>query len=96
MNTAEQAERLLQAWTIADRTSLNQALKVAYNSCQTAHPISQFERERQEVLQSIVEHLRCLNNSDAHLALESCGAFTLLRHLQVWTIPIPRPLNGVP
>ncbi len=82
MNTAQHAGKILEAWSFADRSSLDDALDGASVSCSSVRSISRFEFEKQEMLQSIVEHLR---NLESHGELPECsqgsGAMTLLCHL---------------
>ena len=82
MNSAQHASNILEAWRYMDRSGLGTALDRAAASFGGTQSISRFESEREEMLQSIIEHLRGLSSTNA---LPDCaggsGAVTLLSHL---------------
>jgi hypothetical protein len=95
MNTAQLASNILQAWRYQDRSRLGTALDSASNSCTGTRAGSNLEIEREEMLQSIVEHLRQLANQDQLPdPSKSNGALTLLSHLSS-AVPArdPEPAN---
>ncbi len=82
MNTAQHACNILQAWKQSDRPGLEIALNSASHSCTAATTISRLELEKQEVLESIVQHLRELDSGNISLQCSrGNGALTLLSHL---------------
>ena len=78
MNTAQHACNILQAWNRSDRPGLEIALNSAWISCSAPESISRLEFEKQEVLESVVEHLR--SNNSLQCSRDN-GALTLLSHL---------------
>ncbi len=82
MNAAQHASQILQAWKFRDVSNFETALDSAFASCAAPRPHSHLESEREEVLQSIVEHLRAIKR-EGRLPEYSrvSGARTLLSHL---------------
>ncbi len=82
MNAAQCAGQILQAWKLRDVSNFETALDSASASCTASRPLSDLESEREELLQSVVEHLRAINR-EGKLAGHSrlSGAWTLLSHL---------------
>lgn len=82
MNIAQHATNILEAWKFQDRSSLGIALESASVSCKAAQAASRLESEREEMLQSIVEHLRLLaDGNQLPDPSKNSGALTLLSHL---------------
>ncbi len=82
MNTEQHASSILAAWELADRSTVEIALNRALASCRATRSISSLESERQEVLQSVAEHLRALAGNGRFPAYsQGSGALTLLFHL---------------
>ncbi len=82
MNSAEHAGEILQAWRFHDRSGFTTALDSAFVSCTAVRSISRFESECREVLQSVVEHLRTLDNrGEFPDHSKGSGASALLSHL---------------
>ena len=82
MNIAQHASNILEAWKVRDTSGLGAALETASASCQRAPSVSRLENEREEMLQSIVEHLRGLSSAnDLPDQSNGSGAIALLYHL---------------
>jgi hypothetical protein len=81
MDTAQHAGNILEAWRFRDLSRFNAALHEAFRACMGGIPVSRLEAEREEILQSVVEHLRGYNGSQQLENFSSCAAVTLLRHL---------------
>ena len=58
MDTAQHAGNILEAWRFRDLSRFNAALDEAFRACMGGIPVSRLEAEREEILQSVVEHLR--------------------------------------
>jgi hypothetical protein len=81
MDTAQHAGNILEAWRFRDLSKFNAALDGASQTCSGGVSVSLLEAEREEMLQSIVEHLRRYDIPQQFENLLSCAAFTLLHHL---------------
>ncbi|HEX4166281.1 MAG TPA: hypothetical protein VHZ55_12505 [Bryobacteraceae bacterium] len=82
MNTAQHADRILSAWRTADRIALKDALLSARHSCDCLRSVSRLDNEKQEVLESVVEHLQTFERQEQFPAYSTAaGAATLLAHL---------------
>ncbi len=82
MNTARHASNILEAWRYRDDCGLGTALERAAASYTDSEAGSHFESEREEMLQSIVEHLRGLSRTNTLPEYSrGSGAVTLLSHL---------------
>ncbi len=81
MNTTQHAGHILEAWRYGDRPNFKTALNVALVACTAGRPTSPFESERQELLQSIVEHLRSCDIQGQLPEYSKGSVFALLYHL---------------
>lgn len=82
MNIAQHASNILEAWKVRDTSGLGAALETASASCKAAPSVSRLENEKEEMLQSIVEHLRGLSSvNDLPDQSKGSGAIALLYHL---------------
>lgn len=81
MDTAQHAGNILEAWRFRDLSKLNAALDEALLACAACISVSRLEAEREEMLQSVAEHLREHNGPQQLEDFSSCAAVTLLRHL---------------
>jgi len=83
LNTGQHAGHILKAWKRgSDLLEFDTALKTAWASYKATRSISRLEDERQEVLKTVVEHLRDLRAAGERPAYSrSSGAVTLLSHL---------------
>lgn len=81
MDTAQHAGNILKAWRFRDLSKFNAALDGASQACSGSVPVSLLEAEREEMLQSIIEHLRRYDGLQQFEKFSSYAAFTLLHHL---------------
>ncbi len=82
MNTAQHAGRILNAWKTADDAALADALGTAQRSCHSVRSVNRFENEKQEVLESVIEHLQMFQRTEQLPAYSrAAAAATLLAHL---------------
>lgn len=81
MDTAQHAGNILEAWRFRDLSKFNAALDGASQASSGSVSVSLLEAEREEMLQSIVEHLRWHDRPRQLENFSSCAAFTLLHHL---------------
>ena len=82
MNAAQHACRILETWRLSDRLNLEGVLDRAFVACADPGPLSCLESERQELLGSIIEHMRVVNsNSSLPEYSIGSGARALLSHL---------------
>jgi hypothetical protein len=83
MSAAQHAQRILTAWDRANDRGFRTELESALLTCKTELPTSQLEREQQQLLESVAEHLqsKCTGQS-----LEA--GFALLRHLRARLIQV--------
>lgn len=81
MNVAQQAGRILTAWSHADSHGFKQELESALSVSASANraKLDLLEYERREVLDSVVERLRASEKSSASQTLHA--GFVLLEHL---------------
>ena len=82
MNTAQQAQQVLDALSIPDQYVFDSTLETVYSRCQTVRSISTLEREQQEVLEGVVQHLRRFRETNSNVPPSNDAALVLLRHLQ--------------
>jgi hypothetical protein len=82
MSAARHAGQILEAWQMADNRRFKSELENAWILCKTQMPASSLEAENQELLESIVEHLRSVPLVEARSAQHLEADFALLQHLQ--------------
>jgi hypothetical protein len=82
MNTARQAEDILDAWMFADERRLGAAVRNASLSASGTYPDSGLEEERKEILESVLERLSVHAEKGVFPEFSQIrGAVALLRHL---------------
>ncbi len=82
MNAAQHASQILEAWRRKDRCNLESVLDRAFLSCTASRHVSRLENEREELLWSIVEHLKEANLEGTLPEYSvGSGARALLSHL---------------
>lgn len=81
MDTAQHAGNILEAWRLRDVSKFNAALDGASRACSGSFSVSSLEAEREEMLQSIVEHVRRCDGPRQFENFLSCAVVTLLHHL---------------
>ena len=83
MDTAKQAGRILEAWNLPDSGCFEAELESALSLCERELPASEWENERQAVLQSVVQLFRQVSpyNGKVTAPQQLEAGFFLLRHL---------------
>jgi hypothetical protein len=91
MNVAQHAEQILAAWKRADPAKFEHELNDAIECCERAEPDNCFEKEKREVLVSVVERLRSIRPQragESGAGEDGCtpqamhAGFSLLEHLR--------------
>ncbi len=81
MSIAQHAEKILEAWEIENLSDFNAALDEALVACSAHSPASPLEAEREEMLESIIEHIEDRDGREQLPEYSSGAAVVLLRHL---------------